>query len=79
MLRLLFVAGLFFCRHRHEAIAACFHALRNGSGSFAKLAAMRRASSRVSNFAAEFAAPAHPRNKRAAFQTSAPPMTAAQR
>jgi hypothetical protein len=52
MLRLFFVPGLVFCRHRPEAVAAFFHALRNGSGSLAKLAAMRRASSCVSDFAA---------------------------
>jgi hypothetical protein len=40
MLRLFFVPGLVFCRHRPEAVAAFFHALRIGSGSLAKLAAI---------------------------------------
>jgi hypothetical protein len=42
MLRLFFIPGFLFCRHRPEAVAAFFQALRNGSGSLAKLAAMRR-------------------------------------
>ena len=33
MLRLFFISGLLFCRNLHGAVAACFHALRNSSGS----------------------------------------------
>jgi hypothetical protein len=35
MLRLFFVPGFLFCRHRHGAVAGCFYALGNSSGSFA--------------------------------------------
>ena len=54
MLRLFFVPDLLFCRHRHEVVAAsvCFQALRNSAGSLAIFTAIHRASSLVSNFAA---------------------------
>jgi hypothetical protein len=54
VLRLFFVPGLLSRRDRHGVVAAplCFQALRNSS-SLAIFAAIRRASSLLSNFAAD--------------------------
>jgi hypothetical protein len=49
LLRLFFVPGFLFRRHRHGAVAGCFYAFGNSPGSFAIFTAIRRASPGVSN------------------------------